>query len=73
MSETRDALEAAHRRNSDEELTVARLIGYAYHAIPDDVGVEEARAVAKDVLREEDGIVVVEHGATALGRSGGEV
>ena len=45
-----DALKAAQRRRSDEELTLARLIGYAYHALPADATLDDVRPVAADLL-----------------------
>ncbi|RLM62555.1 hypothetical protein [Halorubrum sp. Atlit-26R] len=45
-----DALEAARRRRSDEELTVARLVGEAFTAIPATADLDAVRAAAREVL-----------------------
>jgi len=50
QSRYRDALEAARRRRADEELTVARLVDEAYHALPDGADLDEVREAAEDLL-----------------------
>nr|WP_192960670.1 hypothetical protein [Halorubrum litoreum] len=50
QSRYRDALEAARRRRADEELTVARLVDEAYHALPDSADLDEVRKAAEDIL-----------------------
>ena len=68
----RAALEAARRRHSDEELTLARLIGYAYHALPREADLDEVRSAAADLLdREHTADRVDEEAAKRLATDGG--
>mgnify|MGYP006289469441 CR=1 FL=1 len=45
-----NVLEAARRRRSDEELTVARLVGEAFAALPATADLDAVRAAAREVL-----------------------